>query len=312
MIKIREKSSSIVLCDYLELLGVAAQIAVELLRILGLLVILLLLVDHFLELAEANRAVSLAAVALDALVVEGVAAHEHDDGQGDGVLAALAILWVEVLRLSFQFLNLLAHCLNLLHVLIYLLAVLADHAVLHLKSIDEVVLDDAELELWLVLQNLEDEQRAENFVLLVLVLILIFFVAHRREGALQIDLVMRRRKVSEIGQSLNPELARSCLVCVCLHSVLLAHGHNLVSVILLDVVVKQLLLEAKALAAVLDSIGHPIYLEKEQHVVLIDLLVVPTDERRNLILESIWLAVISRRHSSLLLADLAAVEHVLQ
>ena len=99
MIKIREKSSSIVLCDYLELLGVAAQIAVELLRILGLLVILLLLVDHFLELAVANRAVSLAAVALDALVVEGVAAHEHDYRQRYRILTTLTILWIEILRL---------------------------------------------------------------------------------------------------------------------------------------------------------------------------------------------------------------------
>ena len=64
----------------MEFLGVAAQVTVELLWVLRLDVVLLLLVDYVLVLRVADWAVTLPGVRLNALVVEGVPAHEVDRG----------------------------------------------------------------------------------------------------------------------------------------------------------------------------------------------------------------------------------------
>jgi len=95
--------------DHLELLGVTAEVPEELLWILCLFIVLLFFVNDFFELTVANRAVALANIAFDALVVEGVATHEQNDWQRHGMLAALAVLRVEVLSLALQLLNLLSH-----------------------------------------------------------------------------------------------------------------------------------------------------------------------------------------------------------
>ena len=93
----------------MELLGITAQVPEELLWILCLFIVLLFLVNDFFEFTVANGAVALASIAFDALVVEGVAAHEQNDGQRHGMLAALAVLRVEVLSLALQLLDLLSH-----------------------------------------------------------------------------------------------------------------------------------------------------------------------------------------------------------
>ena len=80
--------------------------------------------------------------------------------------------------------------------------------------------------------------------LLVLVLFFVLLVTHGRESAFEVDLVLRRRQISEIGQGLDPELTCRSLIGVGLQRVLLADRHYLVAVILLYVVVEQLLLKS--------------------------------------------------------------------
>jgi len=93
-----------------------------------------------------------------------------------------------------------------MRILFDLLAVLADDFVLDFKSIDEVLLDDAELQPWLVLQDFKDEQWTEHLVLLILILLFVLFVAHHSECSFEVDLILRSRQIPEICQSLDPKL----------------------------------------------------------------------------------------------------------
>ena len=120
----------------MELLGVGIQITIELLGVLGLKVVLLLALDNLLELRVARVAHTLALVALDALIVESVPAHEVDRWQLKLVVAAVALLRVEVLCLCLEVMDLLSHGFDLLEIVINLLVVLPDDSVLHLKSVE--------------------------------------------------------------------------------------------------------------------------------------------------------------------------------
>ena len=100
----------------MEFLGITTQISIELLWILRLLVVLVLLVDHLLELAVADGAVAFAGVAFDALIMERMPAHKHNYRQGYGIFTAIAIFWIEIFGLRFQFLNFLPHFLYVFHV----------------------------------------------------------------------------------------------------------------------------------------------------------------------------------------------------
>jgi hypothetical protein len=153
------------------------------------------------------------------------------------MLATLAILGVEVLGLCLQLLYLLSHLFYFLGVFVDLLAVLADNSVLDFESVNEVLFDDTELQPWLVLKDLEDEEWAQHFIFLVFVLVFVFFVAHRRECSLKVDLVLRRWQITEICQGLDPELTSCSLIRIILQGILLADSHDLVSIVLLYVIV---------------------------------------------------------------------------
>jgi len=59
----------------------------------------------------------------------------------------------------------------------------------------------------------------------------------------------------------------------------------LVLVVLLDVIIEQLLLEAKPLTALFDTLREIVNLKEEQNVILVDLLVILADVLDNLILD---------------------------
>ena len=100
-VNFREQTPTEVLRDYMELLGVAIQVSVELLAVVGLLVELLLLLCYFFEGVVAHNAVPSALIAFNALlVVEGVAAHEVNCRQPKYLVAAIAVLLLEVKLLS--------------------------------------------------------------------------------------------------------------------------------------------------------------------------------------------------------------------
>ena len=82
----------------MELLGIASEVPVELLRVLSLVVILLLLVDDVLELHIARVAVAAARVLTYALVMERVPTHKVNGWQAKRLLAAVTLLRIEVLR----------------------------------------------------------------------------------------------------------------------------------------------------------------------------------------------------------------------
>ena len=81
--------------------------------------------------------------------------HEDDDRQVEVLLTVVALLRVKVFGLRLQLADILAETLDILHVFFELVVVLADLRALRLEPFEQVVADDAELELRLALKNLE-------------------------------------------------------------------------------------------------------------------------------------------------------------
>ena len=129
----------------MELLGVTFQISEELLRLPGLEIVLLLLLDDVFEIVVTNLAVSLSRVGINALVVVGVTTHEMDGWQRERLLASWAFLLVEVLSLSLQFVNFISHSLNFLHVRVNSFVIFSYDSILNFKSVQQVFLDDLKL-----------------------------------------------------------------------------------------------------------------------------------------------------------------------
>lgn len=133
---------------------VVLQLPEELLRILGLLIVLLLLGLDIVELVGAHRASLLRSIVLRARLAVGVTAHEDDDGQVQVLLAVITLFRVEILGLRFELRDVFAQALDSLHILLKLVIVLANLRALRLQPFQQIVSDDAELELRLALENL--------------------------------------------------------------------------------------------------------------------------------------------------------------
>lgn len=129
--------------------------------------------------------------------------------------------------------DLLPHFLDLFHVFVDLLGVFTNDAVLNLKAVEEVLLDDTELELWLGLQDLQYQQRADDFLLLVFVL---FLLDNEVKGLLDFSLGLYWfGDVAEVSQCLDPKIASRGGVCI---GCILTDLHDHLAIVVLDVVVE--------------------------------------------------------------------------
>jgi len=141
----------------MELLCIAVKITEELLGIFGLFVVLLFLSDDVTELIVAELACTSSVVRFDTLIMVSVTAHEVNGWEGQWLLAAITLFWIEVFCLSLQIFYLLSHILNIRHVFFYLLVVFSSDSILYLKSVDQVVLNDTEFQIGSALQNLKNK-----------------------------------------------------------------------------------------------------------------------------------------------------------
>ena len=123
---------------------VVVQLTEELLRVLGLLVVLLLLDADVLELGIALHAGALAVIAVNAGVMVAMAAHEYNDRQLQVALAIVAFLRVEVLGLAIQLVDRLLEEPDVVHVLLELGSVLSDHVTLLVEALEQVFLEHLE------------------------------------------------------------------------------------------------------------------------------------------------------------------------
>ena len=196
-----------------------------------------------------------------------------------------------------------------------MLVVLPDDFILDFEAVQEILFDHAEFQVGLALQNLKDKERAEDLFLLVLDLDLVFvfvlLATDVRQGLLEHSLAMRGAQVSEIGQSLDPEVSARRRVAVGGVLVLSTHLHNGIHVVLLDVVVQQLLLQTEALTALFDTIWKVVDLEQKQDVVLVDLLIVASDELDDILSELLLFLVGDVRSPSFCL-QLSTVQPILK
>ena len=81
LVQVAEQTSSEVLGNDVELLGIVLDVSLELLRVFGILIESLLLLDDILEVSIASCAVPcLTVFGLNALIMESVAAHEMNCG----------------------------------------------------------------------------------------------------------------------------------------------------------------------------------------------------------------------------------------
>ena len=84
----------------MEFLGITFQVSKELLWLPGLEIILFLFVNNVFEIVVADRAVPLASISVNALIMEGMAAHEMDCWQSQCLLTDRALFLVEIFSLS--------------------------------------------------------------------------------------------------------------------------------------------------------------------------------------------------------------------
>jgi hypothetical protein len=143
---------------------------------------------------------------------------------------------------------------------------------------------------WLLfLQDFKHEQGTDNLFFLVFALLLALFV---RDNIIQclheLELVLRRRQVSEVCKRLDPKVAGVLRILDCR---VFAYFHHHLLVIVLNVIVQQLLLESKFLAANLYSVRVIVNLEQEQNIIFVDLFLVLANKSLNLFLETLWLGL---------------------
>lgn len=120
----------------------------------------------FVELARALGALTtLVTIALNAVIVESVTTHEVDGRKGEFFVAQSALFLGESLGLGAQFVHFLLHFSNLLSVLFDLLLALLNDIILSLESIQEIFPENLKLEVFLGLDDLEDQEWGEDFLL---------------------------------------------------------------------------------------------------------------------------------------------------
>mmetsp|Transcript_14536 Transcript_14536/g.14146 ORF Transcript_14536/g.14146 Transcript_14536/m.14146 type:complete len:314 (+) Transcript_14536:376-1317(+) len=190
------------------------------------------------------------------------------------------------------------HLRDPLQVVLHLLIVLLDHSVLILQPFHEVLLEHLELDGRLLTYDLQDEQGTQDVVLLDLV-----------QGPLQVLLALIPLQIPEVSEGLDPQVP--CHLRVCFVPILLTDLKHLFLVLLLDVVVEELLLQLEPFTAALDSIRVVVYLEEEEHVVLVQLGVVPLYELIDL---HLYVPVISHQlpDAREVLVDLPPIQVALQ
>jgi hypothetical protein len=139
-----------------EFLSTLIQVSHKLHGILRLSLVLLLLLSSVSEFSKAGGAVA-SALTFNALVMVGVAAHEVNGGEREGVLARVAVFGVEVLGFGFQVSDLLLHLVNALDVFFDLLIGLANHSVLHFQATQQIFLYNSEFKIGLALEDFEHQ-----------------------------------------------------------------------------------------------------------------------------------------------------------
>ena len=103
----------------------------------------------------------------------------------------------------------------------------------------------------------------------------------------QLGLAVRRRQITEVCECLDPKVATRAGVIVIRLRILYAHSHNLLIVLLLNIIVQKLLLQVETLTAFFHAFWEMINLKQEQDVVNINLIarVISLDEIKYLLLE---------------------------
>ena len=167
--QLSEQPTTEVRGDDLELNLALSELVDELLAACASLVLQLCArVEYLLELVRALGApagLDLAGLALDAGVVEGVAAEEVDGGQHQLLLAVRALLLGEGLRSGAQVGHLLGHLGDLLHILIDLLLGLLNDLVLGFQTVEEVLAEHLEFKVLPGLHYLQHQQWAQYLLL---------------------------------------------------------------------------------------------------------------------------------------------------
>lgn len=121
--------------------------------VFGLNVILILLVSDVFEFVVTFDAVSLARVAVNALVVIGVSAHKVNGWKTQLVVAAIAFFRVEVFGTGSQVSDFFTLLTDYIHVVFDLAFVLSEDAVLNIETIKKVLLDNLEFEVGFALED---------------------------------------------------------------------------------------------------------------------------------------------------------------
>ena len=202
-------------------------------------------------------------IILNAGLVVDVAAHERDHRRTRRKLAiaTITILLIDLQRPSLQLFDLRSLFFYQVQVVLDYLGILHYGFVFELQFLRNILLDDFEFELWLLLQNFKDDYWIYD----------LFFLLTFCADAIQCSLDERFADVvfelCEVGQRLHPQLANFDGVRVRRLRVLDAALQDMLSLALMNVIVKQLLPQPKRFAAFFDTFGYLIYLEQEEDVV---------------------------------------------